>query len=178
MKEYFTDFNLKKNKYYFKLFDLDQDNVSKEGSENEKDCISESQNVIYLWNGGEYIPDFNINICVNDQIKLSRSVLKNFKDGFSRIVSSSWALVMTSQRFFNLGIKICLLNIKIFINLTKKIDGWNKGTTSIISESVSKSFKIPDNESFARNQNHLKKIKLLGICSWEQANLSPVVFII
>ena len=111
MQEYFTDFDSKK-KYPFKMFDLEKNKLNKESLgtelnshfeifENEQnDCIEKCQNDIYLWNDGEYKPDFNINILVNDQIKLSKSVLNKFKDGFSRIVSSSWALTMTSKMIY------------------------------------------------------------------------------
>ncbi len=79
-------------KYYYNIFDLDVNE--------QKDCIDVCYDVVDEWNGGEYRPDFNINICVNDQIKLSRSVKNNFRDGLARIVSSSWAFIMTSM--FNL----------------------------------------------------------------------------
>ena len=89
MKFMFTDLQAKA-KYYYNIFDLDVNE--------QKSCIDESCKVIYEWNGGEYVPDFNINICVNDKIKLSRSVTNSFKDGLARIVSSSWAFIMTSKK--------------------------------------------------------------------------------
>jgi len=46
--------------------------------------------------------------------------------------------------------------------------------TSILSEAVSNAFKYPDNESFARNLNHVKKLKILGVCRWRKPLFSQV----
>ena len=47
-------------------------------------------------------------------------------------------------------------------------------TTSILSEAVTNAFKYPDNESFARNLNHVKKLKILGVCNWIKPLFLPV----
>lgn len=50
-------------------------------------------------------------------------------------------------------------------------DGESKGTTRVIGESVSKTFKMSDN-----SQNK-KNIKLLGIAKWNDQMFDQVIYI-
>ena len=71
MQAYFSD-KQTKDKYYYKIFDLDENKL--------EICVDESLRTINEWNGSEYEPDFNVNILVDDQVKLTRSVTNNFKE--------------------------------------------------------------------------------------------------
>ena len=90
MQTYFINKQTKR-KYFYKIFDLDANELNT--------CLDETRNTIEEWYGGQYMPDFYINICVDDTVKLSQNVTNNFKDGLARIFSSSWAFIMTSKKF-------------------------------------------------------------------------------
>lgn len=87
MQKYFNDKKLK-NKYYFKIIDLEANDLESN--------VNEAVATIVEWNGGLYLPDFDINICVNDDAVLPSRVIKGLKNGISKIVSTTYAIISTS----------------------------------------------------------------------------------
>ncbi len=85
----FRDKNNPKNKYHFKIFDLDNYDID--------EAVKEANNLIREWHGGKYRPNININICSNDDIIFKSSILNGIKDGISKIVSSSYPFITTSK---------------------------------------------------------------------------------
>ncbi len=80
-----------KSKHFFKIFDLDNNELSSN--------IAEAKNEISEWLGQRYQPDLVVNICVDDDFILPSQVLRKFKKSLARIVSSSaFCLVLTSNK--------------------------------------------------------------------------------
>jgi len=70
-----------KSKHFFKIFDLDNNELSSN--------IAEAKNEISEWLGQRYQPDLVVNVCVDDDFILPSQVLRKFKKSLARIVSSS-----------------------------------------------------------------------------------------
>ena len=116
MATYFNSKN-SKNKYFYKIFDLDNNDLDI--------LIEEAINEIDTWSGEKYCPDLYINICCNDEIILPSRVLNGLKNGINEICRSSYALITTSINIFSyMGIqKNCVLGLNFEFEL--------KGTVSI-----------------------------------------------
>ena len=92
----FSDINNPKNKYHFKVFDLDSRDID--------DAAEEAVSLINEWHGEKYIPEININMCSNDSIIFKTYILNGIKDGIAGMFSNSYPFVLTS----------CEINIILF----------------------------------------------------------------
>jgi hypothetical protein len=91
-----------KNKYFYKIFDLDNNDLDV--------LIEEAINEIDTWSGEKYCPDLYINICCNDEIILPSRVLNGLKNGINEICRSSYALITTSINIFFTFNKILIIS--------------------------------------------------------------------
>lgn len=88
MGEYFCDEN-SNLKYYFQIIDLDHEDLS--------DAIEDAVENIDDWYGDKYAPDFFLNLCVKDDAILPSKVTKGIKEGISKLVSSTYSPITTSN---------------------------------------------------------------------------------
>lgn len=86
--KYFCDIN-SNSKYFFKIIDLD------ENYEDLREAVDEAFILIYDWHGLKYVPDFFLNLSVKDDAILPSKVTKGVKEGISKLVSSTYSLIIT-----------------------------------------------------------------------------------
>jgi hypothetical protein len=84
----FSDANNTKNKYHFKIFDLDNRDMD--------DAADEAVSLINEWHGEKYIPEININMCSNDDFIFKSYILNGIKNGIAKIFSLSYPFILTS----------------------------------------------------------------------------------
>lgn len=85
--KYFTD-EISKKKYYFKIFDLDYNDLNT--------IIDKSFDAINEWTGDKYEADLYINISVDDEAFLPSRVVKELKNAIAKIISSTYTIITTS----------------------------------------------------------------------------------